>query len=175
MFDRAPRNWRLKTSAVLALLTFLAAPISRAAAIPAGGSAPEIKLTDFSGRPVNLTSLRGKVVLLDFWASWCKPCREELPVLEALQKKYGENGLVIIGVNVDKDEASARKFLQDNKLKLSFTLANDAQHKVAGSYEPPTMPSSYVIDRAGKVRFVHEGFRASDAAKMEAEIKQLLN
>jgi thiol-disulfide isomerase/thioredoxin len=175
MFDRAVSAWRLKNFARLALLIVLVVPSSRAAAIPTGFSAPEIQLTDFSGRPVSLASLRGKVVLLDFWASWCKPCREELPVLDALQKKYGANGLVIIGVNVDKDEASARKFLQDNKLQLSFALANDAKHKVAGSYEPPTMPSSYLIDRSGKVRFVHEGFRASDAAKMDAEIQQLLN
>jgi peroxiredoxin len=148
---------------------------SHAWALERGQSAPEIRLTDLAGKPVSLASLRGKVVLVDFWASWCKPCREELPVLETLHKKYAANGLVIIGVNVDKDVATARKFLQENNLKLSFVLANDAQHKVAESYAPPTMPSSYVIDREGKVRFVHEGFRSSDAAKMEAEIKQLLN
>lgn len=148
--------------------------VSSALALGQGQSAPDIRLTDLAGKPVSLATLRGKVVLVDFWASWCKPCREELPVLEALHKKYAAEGLVIIGVNVDKDVAAARKFLQENKLNLSFALANDAQHKVAESYAPPTMPSSYLIDREGKVRFVHEGFRASDAAKMEAEIKQLL-
>lgn len=158
---------------MLALGSFLC--VGRALAVAEGDGAPDIKLTDLSGKPVSLASLKGKVVLVDFWASWCKPCREELPVLEQLHKKYSAEGLAIIGVNVDSDAKTAKKFLADNKLALSFALANDAQHKVAESYAPPTMPSSYLIGRDGKVRFVHAGFRSSDAKRMEAEIQQLLH
>jgi thiol-disulfide isomerase/thioredoxin len=164
---------RIALGALLSLgaLTFL----QRAHALSVGQAAPEIKLTDLLGKAVSLSTLKGRVVLVDFWASWCKPCREELPVLETLHKKYASKGLVILGVNVDKDERIAKKFLSDNKLTLSFPLANDAKHEVAERYAPPTMPSSYVIDRAGKVQFVHAGFRASDAKKLEAEIAKLLD
>lgn len=171
--SRMAKIARIAAPSVLALVSLLC--VKSAFAISQGDGAPDIKLTDLSGKAVSLASLKGKVVLVDFWASWCKPCREELPVLEALHKKYADQGLSIIGVNVDSDAKSAKKFLDDNKLVLSFALANDAQHKVAESYAPPTMPSSYIIGRDGKVRFVHAGFRASDAKKMEAEIQQLLH
>lgn len=169
---RTTQFWRALLVCTLVLGSLLTA--RQALAIAEGDGAPDISLTDLSGKPVSLAALKGKVVLVDFWASWCKPCREELPVLEGLQKKYGAQGLVIIGVNVDKDAGVAKKFLEDNKLNLSFTLANDAQHKVAASYAPPTMPSSYLVGRDGKVRFVHAGFRASDAKSMETEIQTLL-
>ena len=120
---------------VLAALSLLAAVFlapHAALALRGGQPAPEIGLNDQQGQRVDLASLRGKVVLVDFWASWCGPCREELPVV------------------------------------------HDAQHAVAGRYEPTTMPSSYLIDRSGVVRHVHRGFRASDAAVLDAEIRALL-
>lgn len=143
-------------------------------ALEKGQVAPEIGLTDLSGNAVKLSALRGKVVLVDFWASWCAPCRESLPVLERLSKSYADKGLVIVGVNIDKTPELARSFLSKNKLTLTFPVVNDKKHEVAGRYEPPTMPSSYVIDKEGRVRGVHAGFKASDATKLEAEIKALL-
>jgi peroxiredoxin len=95
-----------------------------------------------------------------------------MPVLEKLSKSYKEQGFVVLGVNIDNDAEAARKFLKD--LPVSFQVVNDAQKQVAKAYAPPTMPSSYLIDRQGKVHVVHAGFKRSDAAKLEAEIKTLL-
>jgi peroxiredoxin len=143
-----------------------------AAALSAGSRAPEIELSDLSGKVVKLSDLKGKVVLVDFWASWCVPCKEELPVLEALHKKYAGDGLVIIGVNADSERDNMTKFLR--RTKLSFTVVHDVDRKVAGRYAPTKMPSSYLIDRSGLVRYVHAGYRAGDADKLESEIKTLL-
>lgn len=145
---------------------------SAASALEAGAKPPEIGLKDFSGKPVSLASLKGKVVLVDFWATWCAPCKEELPVLQKLYAKYRKQGFVVVAVSVDKDAKNARKFAK--KLGLSFPVVHDAGHKVSGAYKPPKMPSSYVIDRKGIVRHVHAGYRSEDAAKFEKEIKALL-
>lgn len=158
---------------ILSALALLLAT-SAVAALDKGQVAPEIGLTDLSGKAVKLADLRGKIVLVDFWASWCAPCRESLPVLERLSKRYVDKGLVIVGVNIDKTPDLARSFLEKNRLALTFPVVNDKKHEVAGRYAPPTMPSSYVIDKEGRVRSVHAGFKASDAAKLEAEIKALL-
>jgi thiol-disulfide isomerase/thioredoxin len=143
-----------------------------ARAVDKGQTAPEIALKTLAGETVKLSALKGKVVLVDFWASWCGPCRESMPVLEKLSKSYKEQGFVVLGVNIDNDAEAARKFLKD--LPVSFQVVNDVQKQVAKAYAPPTMPSSYLIDRQGKVHVVHAGFKRSDAAKLEAEIKALL-
>lgn len=155
-----------------ALLVLLAHPVG---ALDKGQSAPEIGLSDLDGKPVKLSALRGKVVLVDFWASWCGPCRESLPVLNELAKTYRDKGLVVVGVNIDKTPELARAFLAKHKLELSFAVVNDKAHQVAERYAPPTMPSSYMIGRDGKIVSVHAGYRQSDAAILEAEVKALLD
>jgi len=141
-------------------------------ALDVGARLPDIGMRDLNGRAVTAESLRGKVVLVDFWASWCAPCREEMPVLQRLHEKYSAQGLVIVGVSVDRDASKAREFA--SRLGITFPLVHDAQHTLAGRFSPPKMPSSYVVDRRGVTRYVHAGFRASDAATMEREIKALL-
>ncbi|MET0287126.1 MAG: TlpA disulfide reductase family protein [Polyangiales bacterium] len=163
----------LKRHLVLALALALAslwAP--NAQAVGDGSVAPEIALKDMAGKPVKLADLKGKVVLVDFWASWCGPCREELPVLEALYKKYKDKGLVIIGVGLDRETEKLTKFLR--ALPLSFPVVHDPSGAVAAKYEPPKMPSSYVIDKRGLIRHVHAGYRASDKALFEKELSALL-
>lgn len=159
---------------VIAVAAALSIVLSQrvALAVDKGQTAPEIALKDLGGNTVKLSSLKGKVVLVDFWASWCAPCRESMPFLEKLSKSYRDKGLVVLGVNIDNDAAAARKFLKE--LPVSFSVVNDTEKSVAKAYAPPTMPSSYLIDRQGKVHVVHAGFRRSDAAKLEAEIKSLL-
>jgi cytochrome c biogenesis protein CcmG/thiol:disulfide interchange protein DsbE len=156
------------------LLAFVAclASATAAFALGAGKPMPEIGLKDLNGQPVTTASLRGKVVIVDFWATWCAPCKEELPVLQRLYAKYGKDGLVVVGVSVDKDVANVRDFVKE--MKLTFPIAHDPDHIATKRFEPPKMPSSYVVDRNGAVRFVHEGFHARDAKELEDQVKQLL-
>ena len=158
---------------LLCVSVFAALGASTALAVNQGTLAPEIGLKDRGGKAVQLSQLKGSVVVVDFWASWCAPCREELPVLEALYQKYREKGLVVVGVNQDADEAKMAKFLRAKP--LSFPIVHDAEGAVARRYAPPKMPSSYVIDRKGLIRHVHAGFRASDKDELERELKALLD
>jgi len=146
--------------------------VPAASALDAGAKMPEIGLKDLSGKTVDLAALSGKVVIVDFWATWCAPCKEELPELEKFHKKYAAKGLAIVGVSIDKEAGVVKPFL--DKLKISFPVVHDGAHSLAGKYSPPRMPSSYIVDKKGIVRYVHGGYRASDAAEFEKQIQELL-
>lgn len=128
--------------------------------------------------PVNMDSLpmvqsaHGKVVLLDFWASWCAPCRQSFPWMNALQKKYGDRGLVVIAVNVDADRQLAGEFLQASPAQ--FRIEYDPKGQVASQLNVAAMPTSFLLDRNGKVIKQHAGFREAQMAAREQEIEQLL-
>jgi thiol-disulfide isomerase/thioredoxin len=141
-------------------------------ALEAGDAPPAIDVPDQAGKKVSLAGLKGKVVLIDFWASWCGPCKQEMPVLEALHKKYAEQGLVIVGVNIDNNPKKMNNFLKATP--VSFRLVHDRKLTVASKYEPGTMPTSYFIGKDGKIRYVHEGFRKKDAAELEERVKGLI-
>jgi thiol-disulfide isomerase/thioredoxin len=158
--------------ALAAVFVCLLSTTTAVAAVREGEAPPPIGLSDTNGAPVDLQSLKGKVVLVDFWASWCGPCREEMPVLESLHEKYAEDGLVIVGVNIDRNPKKMRNFLKGSP--VSFRIVSDRRLEVAGRYEPAAMPSSYFIDKQGKVRHVHEGFRKEDASQIESRLKALL-
>ncbi|MEY4509044.1 MAG: hypothetical protein RLZZ450_1166 [Pseudomonadota bacterium] len=159
-------------SALAFVWVLVALPRGTAWAVGDGGRAPEIGLADRDGKVVKLADLKGRVVLVDFWASWCAPCRSELPVLDALYRKYREQGLVVVGVGLDQDPAKLAKFLKASP--LSFPVVHDSAGAVADRYAPPKMPSSYLIDKRGVVRKVHAGFKASDKAALERELSALL-
>ena len=161
-------GWRL----ALALSLGLAAVAGTASALDKGARLPEIGGNDLTGKPVTASGLAGKVVIVDFWATWCAPCKEELPVLEKLYQKYKGRGLVVVGVSVDEEAGNVAPFIK--KMKVSFPIVHDAGHKIADRFKPPKMPSSYVVDRNGIVRHVHEGFHAKDAAALDAEVQALL-
>lgn len=156
---------------IAAVVALLAA--ATAFALSEGDRAPEIGLRDLDGNQVTIASLRGKVVLVDFWASWCEPCAEEMPVLERLYQRYRGQGFRVVAVSQDRQVSNIRTFLQQHS--VSFPIVHDANHAVAGRYSPPRMPSSFIIDRNGVVRHVHAGYRSGDAQALEREIRALLS
>lgn len=134
-------------------------------------AAPDFSLPGDSG-VVTLSEHHGEVVYLDFWASWCPPCRESFPWMNDLQKQYGKQGLKIIAVNLDKDRSDVESFL--TATPPGFTIAYDPDGTVAERYGVQGMPSSYLIDRNGNLRGTHIGFRDKDKAELEQKIIQLL-
>ncbi|HMD75267.1 MAG TPA: TlpA disulfide reductase family protein [Steroidobacteraceae bacterium] len=122
---------------------------------------------------LDLDAYRGKVVYIDFWASWCAPCRESFPWLDQLERQFGAQNLVVIGVNVDHDRDSAERFLNQNF--ASFPIVYDPLGKIASAYQVKGMPSAVLIDRAGQVRFEHIGFSSKKTGEYEDQLQILLN
>jgi len=139
--------------------------------IAASSEAPAIHLPGING-DFDLDRLKGKVVYLDFWASWCTPCRKSFPWMNEMQSRYKEQGFEVVAVNLDKDKKLADVFLGD--MKVNFTVAFDASGKTAQSYKLTGMPNSYLIGRDGKLYVSHVGFREKDKSKMEIAIQRLL-
>ncbi|HMU86420.1 MAG TPA: TlpA disulfide reductase family protein [Agitococcus sp.] len=121
---------------------------------------------------LNLDQYKGKVVYVDFWASWCGPCRESFPWMKKMQQQYGKDGLVIIAINVDQDKKLADKFLSE--FKPEFNVLFDKDGKLAEDFKVSSMPSSYVLDREGKPRFKHKGFHLDKQSQYETELNSLL-
>lgn len=160
--------WR----AALAAAILGANPAS--ASLEAGEPAPAIVAMPLRAGtpPVALAELRGRVVYVDFWASWCVPCRQSMPVLDGMARRFGPRGLTVIGVNKDVTVAEAERFLR--RVPVGFPLVGDADDAIARSFGVKAMPSGYLLDRAGVVRHVHRGFDAGTAAALEREIEGLL-
>ncbi|MCE9520311.1 MAG: TlpA family protein disulfide reductase [Verrucomicrobia bacterium] len=114
----------------------------------------------------------GKVVYLDFLASWCAPCKASFPVLSTWHNKYSSKGFMVLGVNVDDDAAAMQAFLKKNN--PGFPSVRDAQHKLVAAADVKTMPTSFLIDRKGVIRAVHNGFHPKDEAALSAKIESLL-
>lgn len=157
---------RLATSLCFVLVLGLSSIASAAVT-----QAPDIKLATADGE-FNLAEHRGKVVYLDFWASWCKPCLKSFPWMQELQTTYKSQGLEVVAVNLDKNRELADAFLK--KIKVDFIVAFDQQGSTASTYELRGMPTSYLIGRDGKIYATHIGFRDSDRAKLEQAVQQLL-
>jgi thiol-disulfide isomerase/thioredoxin len=155
------------------LLTALIAGtfITALAALKVGDTLPDLAGFKLEGKLPD--SLQGKVVIVDFWASWCGPCKDSFPAMNDLQKKYGEKGLVIIAINEDEAASDMQDFLKENK--ASFVVVRDAKQKLVEVAGIQTMPSSFVIDETGKVRFTHSGFHGDKTHKeYEEQIESLL-
>ena len=135
-----------------------------------------VKAHDFNLRglnsTVNLSKFRGRVVYLDFWASWCTPCRKSFPWMNAMQKQYGKYGFDVVAINLDENRELATQFLKQTP--ANFTVAFDPSGRTAESYSVDVMPSSFLINRKGELVAVHKGFRKGDSAALEREIRELL-
>ena len=166
------RMIRSRFSAIAAAALASACALAGAATPAANAAAPDFTLRGADGRNVRLDELRGQVVLVNFWATWCGPCREEMPRLDSLYQKYRKSGFVLLGVNIDDDPHAA--LATATKLGVSFPVLLDTDKKVSKLYDLSTMPSTVVIDRDGKMRFLHRGYRAGTEGEYEQQIRGLL-
>lgn len=141
-------------------------------AVAAGEVAPPLRLATASGQTVELVQLRGKVVYVDFWASWCGPCKRSFPWMNEMLVKYRAQGLEIVAVNVDKKREDAERFLA--AAPAQFTVVYDASGGAPAAWQVKAMPTSYLIDAAGKVVYVESGFRDERKGEVEERIRQAL-
>ncbi|HUJ00491.1 MAG TPA: TlpA disulfide reductase family protein [Usitatibacter sp.] len=163
----------MRSALVLAIC--LAASLSPpASAVGPGSQLPGItapRLADPAHR-VDFAALHGDVVYVDFWASWCVPCRQSMPQLDQLYRRYQARGFRVVGVNKDVATADALRFL--TRVDVSFPLVADGDDSVAKAFDVQAMPSGYLVDRNGVVRYVHRGFSADTAVELRTEIESLL-
>ena len=158
---------------LLAGAVLVAVGAEAAAALPtAGVVAPDFASKSDSGRNVRLSELRGQVVVINFWASWCSPCRQELPLLNKIYAQYRAAGFMLLAVNVDDNRKDAEAMLK--RLDLHFPTLFDGNKTVAKLYGVDTMPATLVIDRDGRVRYVHRGYYDGYERKYEQQVRELL-
>ena len=136
------------------------------------GAAPDFSLPSNQGAPLQFSDLKGQVVMLNFWASWCTPCREEMPLIEALHQKYKRLGFTVYGVNVDRNPKKAQPLLDE--FNISFPIGYDKKGKVSGLYDVSAMPSTVMVDRNGQLRYLHLGYETGHEKNYEQHIRQLL-
>ena len=135
-------------------------------------AAPDFTLQSMNGPNLRLQEQRGRVVLINFWATWCGPCQQEMPQLNKLYDKYRAAGFVLLGVNVDDDARHATDVA--GKLGLKFPVLLDTDKTVSHLYSLATMPSTVLIDRSGQIRYIHQGYRAGVEADYDKQIRELL-
>jgi peroxiredoxin len=162
----------IKVSILLLGLALWAAPALPAASMTADAPAAAFQLPAAVGEPVSLGDLRGQVVLINFWASWCGPCRQEMPILDQLYRKYKAAGFTLLGVNVEPKSGDAISFLKATP--VSFPILFDTQSKVSNLYEVSGMPSTVIVDRKGNVRYVHHGYKPGDESQYLDQIRSLM-
>jgi thiol-disulfide isomerase/thioredoxin len=155
-------------AAMLALLC--AVP---ALATTSSGPAPQFQLAGRGGKTVDLGKLKGQVVMLNFWATWCGPCRQEMPLLEGIHKKYKPMGFTLVGVNVEPDPKAAEAWLA-KEMPVTFPIAYDTDSKVSKLYRVAGMPSTVIVDRKGNVRYLHKGYKPGDENTYLNHIRALI-
>ena len=165
-FCRPPSRPMLSFALAALMVSSLATaadPLLPAAQAPA---APACKLTvQGEQAPAGLDKFLGQVLYVDFWASWCGPCRQSFPFMNQLQSALGAKGLSVVAINLDEEATDAQTFLASHA--ASFKVVGGANQECAAAFHVEAMPSSYLIDRAGKVRYIHHGFRAGDAELLQ--------
>ena len=162
---------RLKTS-ILALLLSVFAATSLASSGLEGQAAPDFALKSSTGENLRLSEYRGDVVMINFWATWCGPCRQEMPLLDELYNRYQRVGFNLLGVNIDDDSGRAMRMVEE--LGVDFPVLFDARKEVSKLYEVEAMPVTVIVDRLGTVRYVHHGYKPGYEDKYLDQIRSLL-
>lgn len=160
----------LSTGLTLSLAVGVCAPVL--AADKLSGPAPDFTLKSQKGENLKLSEQQGDVVMINFWASWCAPCRQEMPLLEALYQKYKDLGFTIWGINIEEDMSGVDAFMKG--LTLSFPILFDYTNEVSKSYKLVAMPSTVFVDRDGNQRYFHAGYRPGDEAEYDRIIRELI-
>lgn len=164
----------LKSFSALGILVMvllgLTTTVTQAATVST--EAPDFTLKSRSGDNLRLSEERGNIVIVNFWASWCGPCREELPEFEALYQSYADLGVTVYAVNVDDESEKANKLLED--ISVSFPVLYDPNGEVSELYDVSAMPTTVMIDRNGVARLMHKGYKSGDEAKYEEALHRLL-
>lgn len=161
----------LSTLLRIFLIAITLLPLSATARVDAQPAA-DFTLKSLAGANVRLADLRGQVVLINFWATWCGPCRQEMPVLDKLHQRYQDTGFTVLGVNVEGEAGPARELA--DKTGVTFPVLVDEDQKISKLYDLKAMPSTVVVDRDGKVRFVHRGYKPGDEEKYVQVVKELI-
>ena len=138
-----------------------------------GAPLPALKVDGLSGRTIDVASYKGRVLLLDVWASWCGPCKQELPVLDQMARRLKSQGIDILAVSVDQERANVDQFLRAHGGHWALTVAHDPRGEIAELLQPDKMPTSYIVDRAGIVRYVNAGFLPEDATVIERHLREV--
>ncbi len=170
---RKSKFWVIPAILILFMVTGSVScqPVTPATKDTGLGMAPDFTLTDLEGKPFRFSSTRGKVVILDFWATWCPPCRKEIPHFEALHRRYGAEGLVVIGGALDKGGAAVVKaFVEENGVTYSIVIGDQRTTNAYGGIRG--IPTTFIIDREGRIAEKAVGYR--DKEFFESRIKELL-
>ena len=157
---------------IAAIAAALSVSLPALAGSGAAAPAPAFTLASRAGQDVSLAQYKGQVVMINFWASWCGPCRQEMPLLESIYKKYNKMGFTLIGVNVEPDSNAANEWLKATP--VSFPILYDRDSKVSKLYDVAGMPSTVIIDRSGKLRVLHRGYKAGDENEYLDSIRTLI-
>jgi peroxiredoxin len=162
----------MKKSLIVFVLSLAALFLPRALAVTAAGTAANFTLKSAGGENIRLSEYRGQVVLINFWASWCGPCRQEMPHLDAIHRKYAGLGFTVFGVNVEQDRKLADKVLRD--IPVSFPILFDDQNEVSELYDVDAMPATVLVDRNGDIRFMHRGYKPGYEMEYEQQVRALV-
>lgn len=158
----------IRLSAVLSFLFLIAS----ANAGTISGKAADFTLKSNTGKNLRLSDFRGQVVMINFWASWCGPCRQEMPILDQLHKRYGKLGFTLLGVNVEQDSSKANAYLKD--IPVSFPILYDTANQTSKLYNVSAMPTTVIVDRNGNMRFIHHGYKPGYEKDYKKQIKALI-
>ncbi|MEH6581564.1 MAG: TlpA disulfide reductase family protein [Halioglobus sp.] len=141
-------------------------------AVTASGPAENFTLKSNSGENIRLSEYRGQVVLINFWASWCGPCRQEMPHLDAIHQKYAPMGFTVFGINVEQDRQGADKVLRD--IPVTFPVLFDDSNVVSELYDVDAMPVTVLVDRKGEIRFMHRGYKPGYEEEYDQQVRRLI-